>query len=117
MGLLVYLVWRTLKLMPRTKPGAPDDYNVSEALRRTRDEEVEAISEEAYRGAYRLLSDHRDLLDEIAERLLAKELIEREEIQAIMDRERATDGMPAEVSERPSGEAAGALVTKPPEDE
>ena len=47
-----------------------DDFGVSEALRRTRDEEVQAIAEEAYRGAYRLLVDHRDLLDEIAERLL-----------------------------------------------
>src|SRR5204863_213645 len=53
-----------------------DDYTVSEALRRTRDEEVQAISEESYRGAYRLLADHRGLLDEIAERLLANEVIE-----------------------------------------
>ncbi len=43
---------------------------VSEALRQTRDEEVQAIAEEAYRGATELLTDHRDLLDEIAERLL-----------------------------------------------
>jgi cell division protease FtsH len=65
-----------------------DDYTVSEALRRTRDEEVQAIAEEAYRGAHRLLTDHRDLLDQIAERLLANEMIEREEIQRIMDAHR-----------------------------
>src|SRR6266513_2274021 len=65
-----------------------DDYNISEALRRTRDEEVQAIAEEAYRGGYRLLIDHRDLLDEIADRLLANEVIERDEIRSIMDRER-----------------------------
>ena len=47
-----------------------DDYTVSESLRQTRDEEVQEIAEEAYRGAHRLLTDHRDLLDEIAERLL-----------------------------------------------
>src|SRR5207247_1735181 len=64
-----------------------DDYNVSEALRRTRDEEVQAISEEAYRGAYQLLADHRDLLDEIAERLLSNEVIERDEIRSIMTQE------------------------------
>jgi cell division protease FtsH len=47
-----------------------DDFTISESMRQTRDEEVQAIAEEAYRGAHRLLSDHRDLLDAIAERLL-----------------------------------------------
>ncbi|MDQ3759701.1 MAG: ATP-dependent zinc metalloprotease FtsH, partial [Actinomycetota bacterium] len=61
-----------------------DDYTVSEALRQTRDEEVQAIAEEAYRGAHRLLSDHRDLLDQVAERLLENEIIEHEEIKEIM---------------------------------
>ena len=72
-----------------------DDFTVSESLRQTRDEEVQAIAEEAYRGATELLTDHRDLLDEIAERLLRHEVIEREEIQEIMAhrprRERAAD--------------------------
>ena len=97
-----------------------DDYNVSEALRRTRDEEVQEISEEAYRGAYRLLADHRDLLDEIAERLLANEVIEHDEIRSIMDRDREADTAPRELDERKdakvrAGDAAEALVTKPPE--
>ena len=48
-----------------------DDVTVSEALRQTRDEEVQAVTDEAYRGAEDLLTDHRDLLDEIAERLLS----------------------------------------------
>ena len=86
-----------------------DDFTLSEALRQTRDEEIQAIAEEAYRGANELLCDHRDLLDEIAERLLVNEVIEREEIQAIMsakreapqrplrDPEREAQGMPAEV--------------------
>jgi cell division protease FtsH len=75
-----------------------DDLNVSEAMRAVRDEEVEAIAEEAYRGAHRLLTDHRDLLDEIAERLLAVETIEHAEIKVLMagHRERA-----AEPEERP----------------
>jgi cell division protease FtsH len=60
------------------------DFRTSEALRQIRDEEVQAIAEEAYRGAHRLLSDHRDLLDEVAERLLENEMIEREEIKHIM---------------------------------
>ena len=69
-----------------------DDYGVSEALRQTRDEEVQAIAEEAYRGAHRLLTDHRDLLDQVAERLLENEAIEREEIQQIMRAHRERNG-------------------------
>jgi cell division protease FtsH len=98
-----------------------DDHTVSDALRQTRDEEVTEISEEAYRGAYRLLVDHRDLLDDIAERLLANEVIEHEEIRSIMEHERArTDGGASRTSERPeprAGDRAAALVTKPPEPE
>ena len=97
-----------------------DDYGVSGALRQTRDEEVAEISEESYRGAYRLLVDHRDLLDDIAERLLTNEVIEHDEIREIMDSERAkseTDRAPAEPEpdRLPAGDRAAALVTKPPE--
>ena|SRR5436190_2194596 len=101
-----------------------DDFNVSESLRRTRDEEVEAIAEEAYRGAYRLLIDHRDLLDEIAERLLAQEMIERDEIRSIMDGERDEEGVPRELAERdgperdgdsPTGDRARTYASKPPD--
>jgi cell division protease FtsH len=95
-----------------------DDYTVSEALRRTRDEEVLAISEEAYRGAYRLLADHRDLLDEIAERLLATEVIEHDEIREIMGRDRSAATPPRELEEHreatePSGDRAEALASEP----
>ena len=55
-------------------------------MRQRRDEEVNEIAEEAYRGAHRLLSDHRDLLDEIARKLLVDEVIEQTEIAAIMAR-------------------------------
>jgi len=99
-----------------------DDYTVSDALRQTRDEEVTEISEEAYRGAYRLLVDHRDLLDEIAERLLANEVIEHEEIRSIMDRERVEpesgpERLEPDRERTPAGDPAAALVTKPPEPE
>src|SRR5215208_3082915 len=99
-----------------------DDFTTSEALRQTRDEEVQEISEEAYRGAYRLLLDHRDLLDEIAEWLLANEVIERAEIREIMERERAKSGTDTRRTEPeqdavPAGDRAAALVTKPPESE
>jgi cell division protease FtsH len=77
-----------------------DDFNVSEAMRAVRDEEVEVIAEEAYRGAHRLLTDHRDLLDAIAERLLAVETIEHAEIRELMAgapaREASASPRPAE---------------------
>jgi cell division protease FtsH len=104
-----------------------DDFNVSEFLRQTRDEEVQAIAEEAYRGAQGLLTDHRDLLDEIAERLLANEAIERDEIQEIMAARRVEPSSEAETevtADEPTPEAeadvetssrpAEALVSKPP---
>ncbi len=98
-----------------------DDYTVSESLRQTRDEEVQEIAEEAYRGAHRLLTDHRDLLDEIAERLLANEVIERDEIQVIMDRHRARSSEPQPGPDRAvegdgehaHGPAAEALASEP----
>ncbi len=64
------------------------DFRTSEALRQIRDEEVQAIAEEAYRGAHQLLSDHRDLLDLVAEQLLANEVIEHDEIKEIMEAHR-----------------------------
>ena len=91
-------------------------------MRRTRDEEVTEIAEEAYRGAYRLLVDHRDLLDGIAERLLANEVIEHDEIRGIMDGERMRPApAPGEAGAHrdrpPAGDRAAALVTKPPDPE
>jgi len=104
-----------------------DDFSSSEATRRTRDEEVSAIAEEAYRGAHRLLIDHRDLLDEIAERLLENEVIEREEIQKLMGRERyprpgsyerdePDEAEAEEPEDLPAGRHAEAMASKPPPD-
>jgi cell division protease FtsH len=99
-----------------------DDHSSSEAMRRTRDEEVSAIAEEAYRGAHRLLIDHRDLLDEIAQRLLDNEVIEREEIKEILARYRgraaeiAANGRtePNEDPEHAGSPRAEALASEPP---
>jgi cell division protease FtsH len=96
-------------------PGA--DASVSEALRQTRDEEVQAIAEEAYRGATALLEDHRDLLDVIAERLLANEVIERTEIREIMTAPRTPGPRPGPVGVRPAGRPAEALASEPPASE
>jgi cell division protease FtsH len=96
-----------------------DDFNVSESLRQTRDEEVSEISEEAYRGAYRLLLDHRDLLDDIAERLLANEVIEHEEIREIMDSEssRSAPSREHDQDQERAAARAAALASRPPEPE
>jgi cell division protease FtsH len=98
-----------------------DDYTVSEATRQLRDEEVREIAEDSYRGAYRLLTDHRDLLDEIAERLLANEVIEREEIKTIMRHVgdapeiEPIDTREPSVDDR-AGAPAEALASEPPPD-
>jgi cell division protease FtsH len=91
-----------------------DDFTTSEALRQTRDEEVQAIAEEAYRGAHQLLADHRDLLEEIAERLLRNEVIERDEIREIMDSSRDRPERETEVFEPTPGATAEALASEPP---
>jgi cell division protease FtsH len=92
-----------------------DDATVSEALRQTRDEEVQEIAEEAYRGATELLTDHRDLLDEIAGRLLRQEVIEREEIREIMDTLHEGREPEAALLNQAPGHPAEALVSRPPE--
>jgi len=61
-----------------------NDWNISEMMRQRRDEEVTEIAEEAYREARRLIVRHRDLLDEIANKLLTDEVIDHVEIAAIM---------------------------------
>ena len=85
-----------------------DDWNISEMMRQRRDEEVTAIAEEAYRGAYKLLSENRDLLDEIAERLLAQESIDRGEIAVIMGAHRAGNTPVRGRDEQQQAPAAGA---------
>jgi cell division protease FtsH len=56
----------------------------SDATRLRRDEDQAALAEEARRSAYALLSAHRDLLDALAEALLAHESIEREDVERIV---------------------------------
>jgi cell division protease FtsH len=94
-----------------------DDFGASEHLRRLRDEEVQEIADEAYRGAERLLTDHRDLLDKIAERLLVNEVIERAEIREIIHGA-GVDSVGSDPDDAPlPGRPAEALVTRPPDPE
>jgi cell division protease FtsH len=56
----------------------------SEAKRRRRDEEQQALIDEAQWQAKLLIGEHRALLDAIAEALLAKESLDRREIEEIV---------------------------------
>ncbi len=100
----------------RAHQASADDFSVSEALKQTRDEEVQAVAEEAYRGALALLTDHRDLLDVIAERLLANEVIEHREIREIMTAPRSPAKRPSEILVAPPGRPAEVLASEPPPD-
>jgi cell division protease FtsH len=57
---------------------------VSDETRRLRDAEQQALTDEAYRSAERLISAHRGKLEELAQTLLANEVLERHEIERIM---------------------------------
>jgi cell division protease FtsH len=61
---------------------SPGDH--SEQFRRVRDEEQQSLAYEAQRAAQELISGQRDKLDEIAHRLLSHEVLERDDIDAIM---------------------------------
>jgi cell division protease FtsH len=57
----------------------------SEQFRRVRDEEQQELAYEATRTAQELLATHRDQLDELATALLEHEVLERPDIERIMD--------------------------------
>ncbi|HET9102302.1 MAG TPA: AAA family ATPase [Solirubrobacteraceae bacterium] len=63
-----------------------NDPEISESTRRQRDAEVHALSDEALRAATAILDAHRAQLDELAATLLAKEVIERVDIERIMSK-------------------------------
>jgi cell division protease FtsH len=58
---------------------------VSDRTRQMRDEEQQHLADEAMRGAARLINDHRDKLDALASALLRNEVLERSDIDRIME--------------------------------
>jgi cell division protease FtsH len=58
---------------------------VSDRTRRLRDEEQQHLTDEAMRGAARLISEHRDKLDQLGVALLRNEVLERADIDRIME--------------------------------
>jgi cell division protease FtsH len=58
---------------------------LSDLTRRIRDEEQRELAFEAHRGAWDLITTHRELLDRIAAELLQNETLERAQIDRIME--------------------------------
>ena len=75
-----------------------DQAMLSDITRRIRDEEQQSLAFEAHRHAQALIEGHREKLEEIAQALLEKEVLERPEIDVIME------GVPR-IDRRPSGPA------------
>jgi cell division protease FtsH len=73
--------------------------NYSEDTALKIDSEVKRIVEEAMGTAHQVLLDHRAVLDTLSERLLEKEVIEADELRAIMGPlpPKAPDAVPAEI--------------------
>jgi cell division protease FtsH len=58
---------------------------VSDRTRQMRDEEQQHLADEAMRGAVRLITEHRAHLDQLANALLRNEVLERKDIDRIME--------------------------------
>ncbi len=61
-----------------------DNYALSEETKRMRDAEQARLTDHAYSEALRLLTKHRGPLDRVTDQLLAKETIDREELNALL---------------------------------
>jgi ATP-dependent Zn protease len=61
-----------------------DNYALSEETKRVRDQEQARLTDDAYQEAVRLITKHRAALDRLAEALLEKETLVREEMQELL---------------------------------
>ena len=62
-----------------------DNYSLSEETKRLRDHEQARLTDHAYAESLRLLEKHRATLDKIAQALLEKETLNREELVALFN--------------------------------
>jgi cell division protease FtsH len=58
---------------------------VSDRTRQLRDEEQQHLADESMRGAVRIITEHRDKLDKLAGALLRNEVLDRADIDRIME--------------------------------
>ena len=82
---------------------------VSDRTRELRDDEQQHLSDEAMRGAVKLILEHRPLLDELARALLENEVLERNDIERIMS------GTPR--FHRSPGQGLRVVAIEPPKDD
>ena len=61
-----------------------DNYSLSEETKTLRDQEQARLTDHAFEEAVRLLTKHRGALDRLAQSLLEKETLVREEVQALL---------------------------------
>jgi cell division protease FtsH len=61
-----------------------DNYALSEDTKRLRDQEQSRLTEEAFQEALRLLHKHRAALDRIAQALLEKETLDKDELAELL---------------------------------
>jgi cell division protease FtsH len=69
--------------------------NYSEETARAIDEEVKMIVTEAHNDARRILMDRKDMLEKVTRRLLEKEVMEGDELRAILDGTYVSEGTAA----------------------
>ena len=62
-----------------------DNYALSEETKRLRDQEQARLTDEAYSEAVRLTEKHRGALDRLAQSLLEKETLGREEVLELLE--------------------------------
>ncbi len=67
---------------------AIDEFQISDNTRRLVDDEQADITDVAYRHAQRLITEHREMLEEFATTLLGQEVLEREDIERIVGKTR-----------------------------
>jgi cell division protease FtsH len=93
-----------------------EDYSMSDATRRMIDEEQQYLTDLAHRRATALVSENRELLEELAFTLLENEALEREDIDRIMSSYRGGNGkVPTADGERRRGEPRMAASERLPE--
>ena len=89
------------------------DYSISDATRRTIDDEQQHIADLAYRRAVDLVRSNRPLLDQLAATLLENEALERADIERIVGDYRGTGSAPTEVRPALPDSANGVRVPEP----
>jgi ATP-dependent metalloprotease len=62
-----------------------DNYALSEETKRHRDEQQARLTDEAFEEALRLLQKHRPVLDRIANALLDKETLDKDELAQLLE--------------------------------